>query len=279
MSTKKSSATKHAFRATVRGMIKEELGSIMTEAVNRAFMKVGNKPAFKAWIMRQWFDPAKHKDRPWFKPQITADNVLEYISTAKSFPYSALQMVDMWGTSQHLKKYSSILPSDKEEVDAPSDSSDSEDSGPERFTGGAASLKQVADVFNQTPPAIKKAQDVALARLRSDGESFEDILARLDSVLPSVAKFYAGALAGETSTDDFLATLAAKGVLPAKDMGEILAPQELKILDGMVGKSAEAVAEDLMSGTWEKLGSFQMLLSKVMHPQKKRGRKPKVRPA
>jgi hypothetical protein len=273
MSTK-SKATKHGkFRATVRGMINEELGSIMTEAVNRAFLRVANKPAFKAWIMRQWFDPAKHKDRPWYKPEITAENVLEFISTAKSFPYSALQMVDMWSTYQHLKRQSAVLPSDKDEVDdVPAASGED---GPERFTDGAASLKTVAAEFGQTPPAIKKAQDVALGRLRSDGESFEDILARLDTVLPSVAKYYATALASAGTADDFLATLVEKGILPTSELSEILAPQELNILDGMIGKSAEAVEEDLLSGTWEKLGSFQMLLSKIMHPQKKRGRKPK----
>jgi hypothetical protein len=107
---------------------------------------------FKQWILRQYFN---NPDKIWYNSTITQNNILEYISSIKTFPQSAHNLVNLWklkeGLKRHSKSKSEELPSVKET----------------KYTVGDETLKNIGkEIGHVTPTMVTKFHDSAVGKLK-----------------------------------------------------------------------------------------------------------------
>ena len=106
---------RESLQEKIKRMVREELAHMMNEAENPVFKKVQGKDnvEFRKWILRQWFSDAK-KGMSYYSPKVNETNVLDYVSTNRSFPVTPVQLVTMWRDKKALK---SLLPAATKELD------------------------------------------------------------------------------------------------------------------------------------------------------------------
>lgn len=275
-----------ALRNRIATLVKEEVQRALKEELNPLFDKISksDKDEFKAWIMRQYFDPAKHGDKVWFDDSVTADNVLDYISSAEGsrlFPSSPKNLVGLWKSKQFLQGRLGAAVDDLEGPDP--DAEPGEEKA--KYQTGDVSLKDIGkELGGVTPTMINKLATSGMGKFAKltqgvhpedlDDEDLEGFLRKIKAARQEAAVEFADRLHAATTVTDFLQSLAKGQILTPTDL-KIIAPEELEGLEILKGKPKENVALILLQDIEDEdnlFKTFQSLVSKKVFPPGKRGR-------
>lgn len=261
----------------IKRMVREELASMMKEAENPVFKKLGGKDEveFKKWILRQWFSNAK-KGSPWYSSKVNEKNVLDYVSTNRSFPITPVQLVTMWKDKKSLK---SLLPAATKEIDQAQAADDEE----KREYNKAAEVThgQVGKELGVTGQAAAYFEQDGMNKFRQlyggdpskmEPEEIEALNAKIDEAREKTARIFADAL--KSSGGDmakFSSALNAKGLLP-KSHG--FSKDERQALQYLAKQYKAAQIEQLLLADIEEddnlFKSFQMSVARMVFPDKRR---------
>lgn len=273
-------------RQRISQIVKEEVQRALKEDVNPVFNKVprSQKDEFSAWIMRQYFDPAKHSDKVWFDPSVTAANVLDYLSSAEGsrlFPNSPRNLVNLWKLKLDL---GNKLGTTADEDDAASvDQGEEEEKA--KYQTGDVSLKDIGqELGGVTPTMINKLASAGMEKFAKltggkhpedlDDEELESFLKAIKDARVEAASEFASKLKAAKSVNAFLQGLAKEQVLTPTDL-KIISPEELEGLQILKGKPSENITLILLQDIEDDdnlFKTFQSLVSKKVFPPGKRGR-------
>lgn len=72
---------------------------------NPSLLSVKNPAGLKDWLLKNYFDPGKHKKEIYFSPSVNRENIFQYISDSKNnFPQTPNAVVELWGFLPDLQK-------------------------------------------------------------------------------------------------------------------------------------------------------------------------------
>jgi len=272
-------------RNRIAELVKEEVQRALKEDVNPLFNKVPKSQMgeFKAWIMRQYFDPVKHEDKPWYDPSVTQNNVLDYISSAKGgklFPSSPRNLVNLWKAKVDL---TAKLGSAADDLDTRDESE--EDDEKAKYQTGDVSLKDIGkELGGVTPTMINKLATSGMGKFAKltggkhpedlDDEDLEAFLRKIKAARAEGAAEFAEMLKSASSVAEFLRNLAKGQVLTPTDL-KIIEPEELEGLEILKSKPLENIMLILLQDIEDDdnlFKSYQSLVSKKVFPPGKRGR-------
>lgn len=275
-----------ALRNRIAELVKEEVQRALKEEMNPLFNKIpkSQMEEFKAWIMRQYFDPTKHSDKVWYDESVTADNVLDYISSSEGsrlFPSTPKNLVGLWKNKSFLQ---GRLGAAADDLDA-SDSDDEPEEEKAQYQTGDVSLKDIGkELGGVTPTMINKLQTSGMGKFAKltggvhpedlDDEVLEDFLRKIKTAREEGAIEFAERLKAADSVTDFLKSLAKSQILTPTDL-KIITPEELEGLEILKDKPEENIMLILMQDIEDDdnlFKTYQSLVSKKVFPPGKRGR-------
>lgn len=257
----------------------------MKQEYNNQFSKIKNKKKLAAWLMRQYFDPKKHADSLWYNKNVTADNVLLYVSDSLSnFPLTPAKIVDMFKCIQLFKK--NLKQTER-------------DFGPDLAAAPIEKPKQVAkyqtgevtlasigkDLGGLTPTMINKLSTSGINKIRklTNGISISELqgsqIDMLDKFIMDcrieAAIDYADLLkASKRNLEDFMINLVKSKLITAVDL-KTLSPNEkleiAKLYDKDQGEIVTSLLRDISQDS-NIFKSYQCAVSRKAFPEKKRGR-------
>lgn len=277
----------NALRDRISTLVKEEIHRALKEEMNPLFNKVpkSQREEFAAWIMRQYFDPTKHKEKSWFDPSVTQDNVLEYISStrgSKLFPNSPRNLVNLWKIKQDLGAKLGTTVADLEAPEEPEPEPEEEKA---KYQTGDVSLKDIGkELGGVTPTMINKLATSGAEKFSKltggkhpedlDDEELEGFLRKIQQARVEGAEQFADLLLAAPSVSKFLEGLAKAQILTPTDL-KIISPEEVDGLDILRGKDKERIMLILLQDIEDDdnlFKSYQSLVSKKVFPPGKRGR-------
>jgi BMFP domain-containing protein YqiC len=290
MSSKKVSLKE--FNTMVAKMVKEELDVALKEQegaddsaedkLHPSIASVRDKEKMAGWLMRQYFDPNKHKDRVWYKPSVDESNVLEFVSDVKNnFPLTPKETSDLWklkkSLGSSLKNISKELDDYKEEDD---------DSGKVKYQTGETTLQKIGDELGGlSPTAINKLAGASMDKVKRltkgvapwdmDSDDWENVSEKIMAARVKVAEDFAKALKGSKgNVESFLKDLVDQKVITNWDV-ENMSEKEMEELFYLTARSEEQIKYTLL-GDIEKdnniFKSFQSAVSGKIFPHGSRGR-------
>lgn len=271
-------------RHRISQIVKEEVQRALKEDTNPLFDKVprSQRKEFAAWIMRQYFDPSKHSDKVWFDSSVTADNVLEYLSSpdgSRLFPNSPRNLVSLWKLKLDLGAKLGTV-SDEEMDDDPSSEEEKA-----KYQTGDVSLKDIGqELGGVTPTMINKLASAGMEKFSKltsgkhpsdlDDEELENFLKVIKDARLTGAKEFADKLISAKSINAFLHSLAKEQVLTPTDL-KIISPEELDALKILKTRPKENIILILLEDVENDdniFKTYQSYVSKKVFPPGKRGR-------
>lgn len=289
MKTKKTDIG--GIRQRIKTMVKEEITVAINEQVHPLFRKIGHKSKFRPWIMRQYFDPQKHGNKPWFDSTVNVDNVLEYITKASeenNFPTSPNDLVELWKIKKHMD--SAIPMMDREEKKAATAARKAKadaDSGKVKYQTGDVKLADLADelgvtkttINNITNSAFDKFSKMTFGKRIDDLETAESkmLFDLINDTREEVADVFASELKYTSTISNFMESLAKQHILTPLSLKNI-SSSELEALEHLKEKDEDRIALILLQDIEEDdniFKSFQAAVSRKIVPPGKRGRRAK----
>lgn len=246
--------------------------------LNPLFEDVKNPDELRAWLMRAYFNPTKHSRERYYRPDITRENVLEFISVSKSkFPQTPLAIVEVW----------SVLPSLREGLKSVvADDDDTKENTAVYFKGEKTLASIGQAIGGVTPTMVNKISDTAILKMTTmikalSGE--DERLAKMidekinQSILDAAEKLADGILQSD-SIDSLLSYLMQ---LPEFGNQEIVLDEiEKDCFVDLIEWAKEGVTqvelEDVFLEDIKKpvniFNVMQLLVSKNVFPPAKKGR-------
>lgn len=261
----------------IKRLVREELALMMNEAENPVFKKLGGKDEaeFRKWILRQWFSDAK-KGSSWYSPKVNEKNVLDYVSTNRSFPVTPVQLVTMWRDKKSLK---SLLPAATKEIEQAQAQDDEERR--EYNKAGEVTHGQVGKELGVSGQAAAYFEQDGMNKFRQlyggdpakmEPEEIEALNAKIDEAREKTASLFAAAL--KSSGGDmakFAGALHSKGLLPK---AHAFSKEERQGLQYIAKQYKAAQIEQLLLADIEEddnlFKSFQMAVARMVFPDKRR---------
>lgn len=272
-------------RNRILNIVKEEISKVLKEETNPIFDKVpkSQREEFKAWIMRQYFNPTKHKKEVWFDSSVNQGNVLDYISSQKGsrlFPNSPANLVNLWKLKLDLGSKLGTAVDDLEKSDEPEDEEEKA-----KYQTGDVTLKKVGEELGGvTPTMINKLASSGMEKFGKlfqgqhpedlDDETLEKLLGTIKAARDTSADEFAQKLVASKSVSNFLEALAKEQVLTPTDL-KIIDPEEMEGLEILKGKSPDRIKLILLQDIEDDdnlFKTFQSYVSKKVFPPGKRGR-------
>lgn len=272
-------------RNRIKDIVKEEVARCLKEDIDPAFKRVpkSQKKEFVAWVMRQYFDPNKHSKKIWFDPDVTKDNVLEYISSGKGlklFPNSNRNLVSMWKLKLDLGSKLGTI-----DDDFGDDEKEEEEEKKTKYQTGDVSLKDIGkELGGVTPTLVNKLETSAMQKLSKltggkhpsdlNAEELEAFLTKVKTARQEGAEEFADLLLASKNIEEFIKALAKKQVLAPTDV-KLMKPEEIEGLEILKSMSKDRIVTILKQDIEESnnlFDSYQSYVSKKVFPPGKRGR-------
>lgn len=259
---------------------------------NPQFSKVKSKKKLISWLMRQYFNPAKHSESPWYKSSVTSGNVLKYVSNPLNrFPLTPVKIVDMFNCIQSFKK--NLKKSEKElgpdlgltksellKLRAPA-------SVPSvKYQTGETTLREVGQALGGlTPTMINKLVTSGMGKITKmskgvpldelAGPAADDLNKTIMDCRVVAALEYAEALKDSKGRiKNFIAGLVKKRAMKASDV-KLMTDKEVVSLSLMYSKSQGEIVQLLLRDINQDnnlFKSYQSVVSRKAFPEKKCGR-------
>lgn len=268
---------RESLQEKIKRMVREELAHMMNEAENPVFKKVQGKDnvEFRKWILRQWFSDAK-KGMSYYSPKVNETNVLDYVSTNRSFPVTPVQLVTMWRDKKALK---SLLPAATKEMDQAQ--AEEEEQRREYNKDAEATHADVGAELGVTKQAAAYFEQDGMNKFRQlyggdpskmEPEQIEALNAKIDEAREKAAVAFAEALvSSKGDMAKFGGALNAKGLLPK---AHAFSKEERQALQYIAKQYKPAQIEQLLLADIEEddnlFKSFQMAVARMVFPDKRR---------
>lgn len=277
------------FRATVTNMVKEAVAqAIVREGpFDALYASVKDLPAFKAWVFRKYFGPA-NKDKRWFDPNVTVDNVLDALVKPRS-PISPRGAMEVWKAMPLIQKGLSAADAEKD-LDTVAGMVGATDAGEEhdKYTKGDKTLKAMSKQLGDVTPAMVNKIFAGGAEkfkkltggISPEDMSDEDLVAlgaQIDKAREETAVDFAKLLkASRGNTKKFLDALVKAQILTPGELG-FLTDEEVGALTMLAGRTEDEIRGALLADINHDdnvFKTFQNAVSKRVFPPGKRGRPP-----
>lgn len=241
------------------------------------------------WVMRQWFDPQKDADKPWYRTDITEETVLDYLQDRPGgFRLSVPQLKSFWFSIRVLQRRMSLPQMDADleamEKELPwlktLPANDNAKPLPKSgYTSGEIPLYEVGKVFDMSAAAVGVIAQTATAKLGTLTENchpsalthddMEDMEERLQEALDSASKLFALLLTQSNGNVAlFLQALVKLHVLTKRELQAVEAI-ELETLERLsnlpLDHIEEVVCEDLHNIDGNVIKTFQSLYSRFVY--------------
>lgn len=283
MATKKVSLKE--FNDLITKMVREELHEALGEEVSPHLQRIRDAEAMAGWLMRQYFDPNKHGDKLWYKPEVNPGNVLDYVSNTKNhFPLSPKEVADMWKLKKSLGASMKLVAKDLEgasedEVEEPGDDK-------AVYQTGEVTLKDIGqELGGLTPTMINKLAASGMEKVKNitkgvapwdmEADQWDQLMDTIMKARVETANEFANTLkASAGDIKGFLQGLEEKHVLSPGDL-KLVSDKEVEGLTVLASKSPEQIANVLLHDIERDdniFKSFQSAVSKKVFPPAKRGR-------
>lgn len=261
----------------VKRIVQEELKAMLSEQENVVFNKLSKNelPEFKKWILRQWFSDAK-KGQRWYSPKVDESNVLEYVSTNKSFPVTPVQIVTMWKDKKSLK---SLLPAATKEIEQAQ--AEDEELRREYNKDGEETFHNISKDLGITHQATAYIEQDGFNKFRQlfggnpndiEPEKLDALNSKIEEARAKAAKAFATKLAA-TKGDmaKFGAEMNALGFFPK---GHAFSREEREALQYIAKQYKPEQIEELLQADIEEddnlFKSYQMAVARTVFPDKRR---------
>lgn len=256
------------------------------EKMSVVFNSIKNRAEMAQWIMRQWFDAGKHRDKPWFSPDVTEENVLARISASRTFPYSPLQLMDMWRAMPAIRSGLKMI-SVKELQDL-EEFLEEETSKKVKYNKGEDTLttigKELGDI---TAPMIQRLERSGMEKIHSlsggknftelESEDSEELNNRIDAARETAAVIYTNLLRESENMNVFFNSLIERQIMTPVDL-KITTKREKDTLELLKSYSNETIVQFLMndiSRDMNVIKSYQSYVAHTVFPRR-RGRPAKT---
>ncbi len=243
---------------------------------------VYNKPRFKEWIMRAWFNPSKHSQKSWFDATVTTTNVVEHLSNnLKVFPYTVQQLVEIWNIIPVIQHGLGVSKEDDGE------STQEEENESAIYKKGEKTLSEIgAEIGHVSATMIKKIGDGAEIKLNtlyknkcpSDNSSIDDEISLNKSIdnaqLETSTKFAKILKDSNGDMEIFFSSLVKEQIITSNEIDLISGREKtgLSMLCGMESDIIEDILLEDIGHENNRFKTFQNAVSKTIYPNKKRGR-------
>jgi hypothetical protein len=275
------------FQERIRQIVKEEvMSAVLKEQMSPYLDSIRDKKQLSAWLMRQYFNPAKHTKKIWFDPSVTEENVLNHISSTERkgvFPLSAKELAELWKLKKSLGQSLGKL-SDAELSQGEVKPVKKVEDEKTKYQTGDVTLRDVGqELGGLTPTMINKLSDTGMEKFKKllGGKGSDDfagqtknLMQKISQAREEVAKDFAIALKSAPSVESFLADLVKAQTLTVKEL-ELIEPEEKEGLDILREREPDAIAAILAQDIEDVdnlFKTFQSAVSKKMLPYGKRGR-------
>lgn len=246
-----------------------------------AFQNIRDQRSLCAWLMRQYFNPEKDKEKIWYSDTVTESNVLDYISDRQNqFPLTPTEVADMWRNMKSLKSSMAQI-SDYEYSQIPDDE-DKQEKG--KYQTGDVSLKEIGEKLGGlTPTMVNKLANSAQEKMNKllqeslediDDENLEQVIGTIYQARFDAAEEFVSELHKTADVDTFLKQLMKKQYLTTNE-AKTLSQTERNALQILMEKDFNTIQAILLQDIEETdnlITTFQAMICKKIFPPGKRGR-------
>lgn len=257
-----------------------ELNSSWT--LSPLFEDIRDEQGLRAWIMRVYFNPAKHSQERYFRSTVTKENVLEYIShTENRFPQTPTAIREVWY----------VIPSLREGLKSVNTDDVPEKAG--NYIKGEKTLAEIGQVLGPVPitaAMVNKISDGAslkvqalLKALTSDNKWLaKEAEEKIDNAVVNTASIFAHAVMTSETVHDIFDKITYGKLVTWADITQMVDETEKEGYSNLLLlKTEEGISEDYLVNIFEEdlqksvnvFNLAQLFVSRQVFPQGRRGRK------
>lgn len=249
-------------------------------AYDPIFNTAKNIPELRAWLVRAYFNPQKHKDMSYFSDTVTKDNVLEYITAKqKVFPQSPHSIVSVWNILPDLRQALRTIPDnnsavkEKKEINLRAETSLREIS----ISLGGLTTTMVDKIADQ---AVVKFSDLLKKLTSKNNYVAMEAMEKITNARLTVAEAYADLIFTCSTPEEIFFGLVKRGLLQKRD-SEIMDTIEKECLSELIvwtqdENMCQSDIEDIILEDLDKsvnlFRSAQQAVSRIMFPSGNPGR-------
>jgi len=241
----------------------------------------GGDKEMAAWIIRQWFNPEKHGDKPWYDPSVNVDNVLSFVSHSKYFPMSPIQLLDMWSVMPSIRHGLKMLT--KENFEALEEALE-DDKKTAKYKKGEESLSMIGKACGGiTAPMIQRLERSGTEKIFElsggknymdlDPEDAEEMNSKILDARMTAAARYADLLKSHDDIDSLFQYLIQNQTMTAIDL-KLITQRERDTLGILSSYNKDTIVEFLLvdiSRDANVIKTYQSLVAQTIFPRR-RGR-------
>lgn len=241
------------------------------------FCNVRNASELRGWLMRAYFNPTKHALEYYYRPEVTRENVLEFISDPKNlFPQSPFSIMGIWGTLPSLREgLKSVATDESTQKEA-------------IYTKGEKTLSAIGEkIGNVTATMVNKISDAAVIRLTVMTKALssenkwlaKEAHEKIENAILNTAELFADAIQKSNDHLEVLKALTTAGLVANTDFS-VADTLEREALDDLILWAKEGATqvelEDVFIADLKKsvnvFNLAQLAVSKQIFPPARRGR-------
>lgn len=252
-----------------------------TWTLSPLFEGIRDEENLRSWLMRVYFNPAKHTEERYYRTSVTKENVLEYVSHPENkFPQTPMSISEVWSVLPGLREGLKSVVID-EAADKPGNYIKGEMTlaeigqklGPVPIT--AAMVNKISDTATIKLSALLKALGAENKWLAKEAEE------RLDNARVSTAIIFADALMAQNAVSDVIDQITKAKLVTWADVSQVCDHVEKEAIQNLLDTKAEgATKEDFIEIIEQDLlksvnvfNLAQLCVSRQIFPPGKRGRR------
>lgn len=249
---------------------------LLSDKVDPVFLEVKDKEGLSGWLMRAYFSPEKHAGQTYFKPTVTKENVLEFISDrGNQFPQRPGAVADLWKMLPGLRNSLKSVVLDDEK--------------PKEAINIIAErpLIDICTVFGCSKTAVHHISDKATTKLTVltralGGDRAVEVKKTLDEAYMTAVEMFADSLQEFSTPDQIVEHLISTEAISAFDK-EVLDDTERDGIESLImwiqdSAPTQSEIEDILTEDLEKpvnlFNLLQTMIARKVFPVRK-GRPPK----
>jgi len=253
-----------------------------TWTISPLFEGVRDEENLRAWLMRVYFNPTKHSQEIYFKPDISKENVLEYIShSGNKFPQTPSAIREVW----------SLLPGLREGLKSVNTDEPVEKGG--NYIKGEMTLADIGQVLGSSPitaAMVNKISDTAVLKisamlkaLGSDNKWLaQEAEDKIDNAKMVTAGIFADALTASQTVSEVIEKVTQSKLVSLSDANLVVDDTEKEAFQNLLDLKGEEdlsredfieIFEEDLSKTVNVFNLAQLCVSRQVFPQGKRGRR------
>lgn len=253
----------------------------MNQPIDPAFNTVKNSEDLKSWLMRAYFNPSKHLKEKYYSPEVSKDNIFEFISNRDNkFPQTPESIISLW----------SILPGLRKGLNSIANEEVTES----LYTKGNETLANIGKTIGGlSPTMVQKISDQATLKLgtllraiNADNRHLaNEAFDKIDDAFLTVSESYADAVKEANSADEVLGVLLKNKLLTSEEV-QVVDEIEKQALEDVIAfanleETTQAEIEEVFLQDLNRpvsvFLSMQYPISKIVFPPPKSGRPKKVK--